>query len=158
MDLIFHILIYCIICSVYLFATLAINPRIWLHRMPKAITEKVEPRTANEKKLLIKLGIPFIIFTVVYPIIYAYINADGILKIIGIIFVYFLVFDLWDTIVLDIIIFCRITPRFLIIKGTEKSDYGEIKCHIEGGIKGVLLAIISSIILGSIIYLIKQII
>ncbi|MBN1274182.1 MAG: hypothetical protein JXB26_18110 [Candidatus Aminicenantes bacterium] len=155
MELIINVLIYCMICSVYLFATLAINPRIWMHRMPKAVTEKVEPRKKSERMLLTVLGIPFIIFTVIYPVTYAYRHADDLLRITGIIFVFFLVFDLWDTIILDLLIFCKITPGFIIIKGAEKSDYKEMKYHIDSGIKGGVLAIISSIVFGLAVYLAK---
>ena len=158
MKLTVNVLVYCVISSVYLFTTLAINPRIWMHRMPKAVTEKVEPRTKSERILLIILGIPFVVFTVAYPIIYAYMHAYDLLRLIGIIIVFFLVFDLWDTIILDLLVFCRITPEFIIIKGTEKSDYQEMKSHIDSGIKGVVLAVISSSVLGVIVYLIKQII
>jgi len=39
----------------------------------------------------------------------------------------------------------------------EKSDYQEMKSHIDSGIKRVQLAVISSIILGGIVYMIKLI-
>ena len=155
MLLVINLIIYCLILSIYLYFTLAVNPRIWMHRMPQAVIDKVEQRTKREKKLLVLLGIPFIIFTALYPFIYVFINYDELFDIIIIFFIFFLTFDIWDTLILDLLIFCTITPRFMIINGTQKEDYSNKRYHIISGVKGILISVVMSILFGFILYFIK---
>lgn len=155
MDLLFHIMIYCLVSSIYLYATLAINPRIWMHRMPRDVVQKVPPRTKSEKNLLILLATPFLVFTLLYPAIYAWTHSVSFWSSIFVYFAFFLAFDIWDTLILDVFIFCTITPKFIIIKGTKKEDYADRKYHLQSGLKGLWFVIIGSIVLGIVTYLIK---
>jgi hypothetical protein len=50
-------------------------------------------------------------------------------------------FAVWDTLVLDLLIFCKITPRFIIIDGTNREDYANLKYHLRSGAKGLVLSL-----------------
>ncbi len=54
MNLITHLLIYYVLLSILLYGSLAYSPRMWLHRMPPEVVEKVPLKTPTEKRLLLK--------------------------------------------------------------------------------------------------------
>lgn len=58
MSLIFHILIYLLTLSIFIYASLLLNPRIWLHRMPPAVRAKVNGKTLEEKRWFVIMGVP----------------------------------------------------------------------------------------------------
>jgi hypothetical protein len=155
MKLVLNLIIYCVILSVYLYLTLAINPRIWLHRMPPAVVKKVTPKNKKEKQLTVLYGLPFLIFMVGYPIYYVLKVGGSLFEIFGILLLFFIAFDLWDTLILDLLIFCTIKPRFIRINGTEKNDYSNKKYHISSGLKGIVMAIIFSVIISIILFFIR---
>jgi hypothetical protein len=130
---------------------------MWMHRMPKQVREKVKPRTKREMNLLVILGLPLLLFILIYPIVYVFDGDYSLRQTVSIPLLFFIGFNLWDTLVLDLIVFCRITPRFIIIQGTAKKDYREIKYHLISGVKGLIFSIIGSLVLGPIIYLLTHI-
>jgi hypothetical protein len=152
-----HIAIYCIAISTYLFFTIALNPRYWLHRLPKAMTEKVPPRTKKEIREITLLGIPFLAFMLAYPLWYAAANVSGWPMTVFVLFSFYAGFTVWDTLVLDLLLVCTITPRFMIIEGTSREDYKDKVYHLKGGLKGLVLSAAASLILGSLVYLAKLI-
>ncbi|MGC9312346.1 MAG: hypothetical protein ACP5IA_06600, partial [Sediminispirochaetaceae bacterium] len=81
MSLFSHILIYNLVLSVYLYATLALDPRMWLHRMPPEVVAKVPPKTASERRRLIPLGIPFLAVMAGYPVWYAASYAASLTRV-----------------------------------------------------------------------------
>jgi len=154
LSLPYHLLFYCLLLSVLLFGSLAINPRAWLHRMPPAVRRKVAPRSNREKRQLLFTGIPFLIVLIAYPVLYTVPLNAGHLKTFLIISAFFMAFDVWDTLVLDLWIFVRLTPRFLCVPGTEKEDYSDRRYHIRSGLKGLIFLLIAACLLSAIIALI----
>jgi hypothetical protein len=150
-----HLAIYFCIVSVLIFAVLLTKPRLWLHRMPPEVVTKVAPKTPAEKKAFLVFGIPLLLIMFGYPIGYAYITQDSLKEMIQTIFVFSAGFALWDTLVLDLIVFCTITPKAILIEGTTASDYKNKTYHLIAGAKGLIIAVISSIVLGYLLYLIK---
>lgn len=147
MNLITHLLIYNLIISVLLYASLAYNPRMWMHRMPPEVVRIVPPRTPAEKRLLLFFGIPFLLILVIYPIVYVLQQDAGFLENFLIFCAFFAGFAVWDTLVLDLLIFCKITPGFIIIPGTTRKDYAAMKYHLISGTKGFLISILASAVL-----------
>ncbi len=47
-------------------------------------------------------------------------------------------FAAWGILILDLLIFCKLTPGFVIIHGTEREDYSNMKYHLVSGAKGLL--------------------
>jgi len=155
LSLPYHLLFYCLLLSVLLFGSLAINPRSWLHRMPPAVRRKVAPRSNREKRQLLFTGTPFLISLIAYPVLYTVQLDADFLKTLVIITGFFLAFDLWDTLVLDLWVFCRLTPRFLRVPGTEKADYSDRRYHIRSGLKGLVFLSIAALSLSAFISLIS---
>jgi hypothetical protein len=155
MPLIIHLLIYNLVLSFLLYASLAYNPRMWLHRMPPEVIKKVPPKTPAEKRLLLtSVAIPFLFLLLAYPIIYVLQQPRDWFTYFWFLCAFFAGFAVWDTLVLDVLIFCKLTPRFIIIPGTERQDYGNMKYHLTSGAKGLGLSIVFSAILAAILILI----
>jgi hypothetical protein len=155
-QLAFQLLIYYLVLSILLYGSLAINPRMWLHRMPPAVVAKVPPKTAYEKKILLTTtAIPFLLLLLAYPVIYVLRKEGNWLSYFGILCAFFLGFDLWDTLILDLLIFCKLTPRFIIIAGTNRADYADMRYHLVSGFKGLVLSIAFSGVLATILYFTK---
>lgn len=68
---------------------------------------------------------------------------------------FFAGFALWDTLVLDLLIFCKLTPRFIVIPGTVREDYSNMKYHLVSGTKGVLISVVFSGVLAAILAFFK---
>lgn len=144
MNLLTHLIIYNLTISVILYASLAYNPRMWMHRMPPEVVRKVPPRTPGEKRLLWIFGVPFLLLLVIYPIVYVSQQDTGFLNTFLIFMAFFAGFAVWDTLVLDLLIFCTLTPRFVLMPGTERGDYANKKYHLASGAKGLVISIVFS--------------
>ncbi len=150
-----------IIASFLIIISLYINPRTWLQDYPKDIQAKVPPKTSFERRLSLLMGIPFILVLIIVPFfstltlkqqtgvsssfITLFINAFGVVFI----------FNLVDWLLLDWLMFCTITPKFLIIPGTEgMAGYKNYGFHFRGFIIGTVLSIGAALIFASVVFLI----
>jgi len=155
MNLLIHLIIYNLIASIFLYATLAYNPRMWLHRMPPEVLAKVTGKTPEEKRIFIYFALPFLLWRFAYPIVYVLGQHSTFLTDFLILCAFFAGFALWDTFVLDLLIFCKLTPRFIFIPGTVREDYSNMKYHLVSGTKGVLMSVVFSGALAAILTFIK---
>jgi hypothetical protein len=147
MNLFIHLLIYNFVISIFLYGSLAYNPRMWLHRMPPEVTAKVSEKTPQERKLFILFALPFLLWLFGYPILYVLQQDASLSTNFLMLLAFFAGFALWDTLVLDLLIFCKMTPRFVIIKGTSREDYSNMKYHLVSGAKGLVMSLVFSGIL-----------
>jgi hypothetical protein len=75
---------------------------------------------------------------------------SGSIHAFGVIFVY----NLIDWLILDWLIFCTITPGFLVIPGTEGMvEYKDYKFHFRGFLVGTGLSIFAGLIIGALVLL-----
>jgi hypothetical protein len=150
MELLLHLTLYNLVASIYLYASLAYNPRMWLHRMPPEVVAKVPGKTPEEKRMLAFVALPFLGWILGYPIIYVAQHQAGFLANFLVFCAFFAGFAIWDTLVLDLLIFCHLTPGFIIIPGTSREDYANMKYHLVSGAKGIVIALVFSGILAAI--------
>lgn len=156
MNLLAHLAIYNLAASIWLYGSLAYNPRLWLHRMPPEVRSKVTDKTPQEKKIFTGVAIPFLVLLFVYPIVYATQQGTDLWTSLWILLAFFSSFALWDTLVLDLLIFCKLTPRFVIIEGTLREDYSNMEYHLASGAKGLVMSAVFSAVLALIITLIRN--
>jgi hypothetical protein len=147
MNILTHLLIYNFVISIFLYGSLAYNPRMWLHRMPPEVTAKVPGKTPQERKLFILFALPFLLWLFGYPILYVLQQDASLSTNFLMLLAFFAGFALWDTLVLDLLIFCKMTPRFIIIEGTSREDYSNMKYHLVSGAKGLVMSLVFSGIL-----------
>lgn len=149
--------IFSLIGSLYLVGMLWYNPRLALNKgdYPDDVLAAVPPKTNEEKRLAIIVGVPYLIYAFAFPVIstIALNNSSGgnapfldlFLHMLVIIFF----FNLVDLLILDLWMFCTITPKFVVIPGTEgfpgyKDKGMHIRGHVKGSIFMVLLALLSA--------------
>ncbi|NHB67713.1 hypothetical protein [Perlabentimonas gracilis] len=152
MSLIFHILIYLITLSVFIYVSLLLKPRIWLHRMPPAVRAKVNGKTPEERRWFVILGVPLGLVFFFYPIAITALMYNQLHHILLSLFAFTAGFAIWDTLILDLLIFCGITPKPMIIEGTTKHDYKDKMYHLKSGAKGLVMAIVYSVVMGLLVY------
>jgi hypothetical protein len=144
MHFLTHLLIYNLAASVLIYGSLAYNPRLWLHRMPPEVRSKVPEKTDQERKIFLTIALPFLLLLFGYPIVYAFQEQKDLLSNFLVLSAFFAGFALWDTLVLDLLIFCTFTPRAIVIKGTSREDYSNTKYHLISGVKGLVMSILFS--------------
>ena len=157
MNLLFHLLIYNLAASILIYGSLAYQPRLWLHRMPPEVRSKVPPKKPGEKKLFLWIALPFVLLLFAYPIVYVIQEGINLATSFWLLLAFFAGFAVWDTLVLDILIFCMLTPRFILIDGTERADYSNMKYHLASGAKGLVMSVVFSGLLAWAISLMKNI-
>lgn len=146
------------IASLYLLAVLYLNPRLFLQDYPEDIQRAVPQKTKEEKRLSIMLGTPFLILLLLGPFISTLnlkFQGGGELSFFvafsqafGVVFI----FNLVDWLILDWLIFCTITPGFLIIPDTEgMAGYKDYSFHFRAFLAGTVLSIIAGLIMGALV-------
>ena len=152
-------LIISLIASVWLMFIMWVNPRIFLHDYPAGIQAKVSPKTKQEKQLSYWLGIPFILILIMGPLLSTFANEELVganfwmlwLFAAGLIFI----FNLIDWLVLDWLFFCTITPKIMVIPGSEgMQEYKDYRFHFIGFLKGMVFTIVGGLLIAGIVYLI----
>lgn len=136
-HIIFHGLVYFVIATGYLLLTMVtLSPRVWGYAdYSEEIKAKVPPQTAVEKRLAIVVGLPWFFFVFGYPIYSTYalkLKMGGeipfwVALLNALVLVALATFG--DLVLLDWGIVSRITPRFVIIPGTDASDYADFSHH-----------------------------
>jgi hypothetical protein len=150
-----------ILASISIFSILRFNPRLFLQDYPDEIQAVVLPKTDLEKRQSLIAGIPFLLILLAVPFISTLIlkrqSGDMIsffplfLNAFGVVFF----FNLVDLLVLDWLLFCFITPGFLVIPGTEgMQEYKDYGFHFRAFLIGTVLSITSGLVIaGVLVYL-----
>lgn len=150
-----------VVGSIYLLAMLWYNPRLSLNDLPEDIKNAVPPWSKKERIQSIVFGIPFFILVVTFPFFSTlalknqhdgnisffalFINAFGVIMI----------FNVVEVGVVDLLLLCKIRPKFMTIPGTEglagsKDYWHQIRAHLRGA---VLMAILCLIIAGVVYFI-----
>ncbi|MBN1262553.1 MAG: nitroreductase, partial [Anaerolineae bacterium] len=145
-NVLVHGAILSLVASAVLLITLRINPRLYLQDYPEIIQEAAPPKTPQEKRLALLLGIPFLLLLVAGPLLSTldlkrqsvaafwplFANAFGV----G------FFFNLVDLLVLDWLLFCTLTPAFMVIPGAEDlAAYKDYGYHFRAFLTGTLLSV-----------------
>ncbi|KMP29559.1 hypothetical protein [Bacillus wiedmannii] len=143
-----------IVLSVMILGSLYYNPRLSLTEYPKDIQKVVFPKSIYEKKQTIYFNIAYNAILFGTPVVSTYmlhkyeklLYIDAYLHTFGIL----MIFNLVDLFIIDWLIFCWITPRFVVIPSTEgMKGYKDYKFHLRGAIVGTqFLAIVSLFLAG----------
>ncbi|MBI9047169.1 MAG: hypothetical protein JEZ06_21965 [Anaerolineaceae bacterium] len=133
-----------IVTAYLLIMMMTINPRVWGYSdYSEAIKAKIAPQSKREKRLALFVGIPWMIFTFGFPIYSTYFlkaSLGGVIPFwLAFVNIFFLVFlaTAGDLVILDWLIVSKITPRFVIIEGTEEADYKDFSHHFRGHARAV---------------------
>lgn len=132
--------------SVIAVGGLMYNARLFLNKgdYPDDVLAAVPPKTKQEQRQAIILGVPFFLlmlgFLVYSALSYKSAAGGGVSfwLLSGHVFLVMMIPFLWDLIVLDWLMFCTITPSFVVIPGSEGfAGYKDYKFHLKGHTKGL---------------------
>ena len=159
-----HSLIYSIPASIHLVILLMIDNRMFLSEgdYPDDVLAAVPPRTKEETRKAAILSAPWFLWSLGFPVWSAlqYAAQSGIKPPFWTIslhaFLIFFSFWLVDLLVLDILMFATITPKFVVIPGTEGfPGYKKIDWHLRGHFqKGLPILLFLGLAAGGLVWLV----
>ncbi len=134
------------------------NPRLMLGDYPVAIQQKAPPKTTLERRQSLIVGIPFLVLLVAIPFIstLTFKHEQSITSLLPLFLHAFgvaLTFNLFDLLVLDWLLFCYLTPKFMVIPGTEgMAAYKDYGFHFRGAVTGTVFSAIAGLVIAGIVY------
>jgi hypothetical protein len=153
--------IYIALATLLLVGLVLYNPRLMLQDYPPAIQQVVPPKTEAERRLSIRLGLPFLLALLIYPIYATFVHqarsagGTGFVALWQYAFGLAFAFNLWDWLVLDWLVFCTITPKAFVIPGSEGHPaYKDYFFHFRGFLIGTVFSAVLGLIAAGIVLLI----
>jgi len=159
MNILPTIIIYGIPCSfilsIVILAMLLYNPRLLLQDYPKDVQQKVPPKTPAEKRASAAWATVIFLVMLAFPLAAAlsakatqYNFLAVFLSAFGVAFL----FNLVDLLIMDWLIVCTITPKFLVIPGTEgMAGYKNYAMHFKGFLIGAGVSVVLSLLLATLV-------
>jgi hypothetical protein len=152
-----HGLFFGAVATGYLFVfMISASPRIWGYSdYPQAVKNKVPPQTRKEKTLGALLGLPWFVFVLGFPVFSTYALKSKLggeipyLAALSNFLGLFLLATIGDLVVLDWLVISKMTPRFVIIPGSEEADYKDFSHHFKGHAKGAVIMIFLAVALAA---------
>jgi hypothetical protein len=154
--------LFAVLGGIYVMGMMRLNPRLFLSKndLPPDILAAVPPKTDSEKRLALILGIPFLIAIVAVPLVSTLQfqeqvgNHAALLNLFLHAFTILMIFNLFDLIVLDGIIFCAITPRFVVVPGTEGlAGYKDYGFHLRQHARSVPYMALAALVIAIVVWL-----
>lgn len=139
-----------------------VNPEIWVNDYPPEIRSRYGPvseRTRGQRR----------VFAILFMLVLAGVVALFLQRLyqaerltFGYVFLgtwtVLMVFNLFDLLVLDWLIFVRIRPAFIVLPGTEgMSAYGDTGFHFRGFLIGSVMTFAVSLLIAGITVLVLQV-
>lgn len=151
MMLIAHVVIYNTLLAAALFFLVSRNPRYMMQDYPKEITALVPQKTPEEKRASLRYGFPFLALLLAYPLALALHDTlvlnRSFIDTFSTVIILMMSFNLFDLLIIDWLIFCTITPRFMVIPGTEgHPGYRNYRFHARAFAKGTVFTIVASLV------------
>lgn len=147
------------IASIFILITFRLNPRLWLQDYPPDIQDLIPPKTGKEKQISLIVGIPFFILLFTIPLISTWMvktqhTGESSFTLLAVhAFGVAFVFNLVDLLVLDWLIFCLITPKFIVLPGSEGAKgYKDYWFHFRGFLVGTGFSIVLGLVVGAIVF------
>jgi hypothetical protein len=154
--------LFSIVGGIYILAMMRLNPRLFLNKgdMPPDILAAVPPKTDDEKRQALILGIPFLIGIIAVPFVSTLqfrqqTGIDGrFLHLFLHPFAILTIFNLFDLLILDLLLFCRITPRFMVVPGSEGlAGYKDFGFHLRQHARSVPFMALGALLIAMIVSL-----
>jgi hypothetical protein len=109
-----------VLASIFLLVLLRLNPRLFLQHYPREIREIVPPKSQREQRLSIVLGL--LIGTAGVPVLLwrtATVGGPSFWERFAYAFGVLFVFNVVDLLILDWLIVCWFSPRWVVLPGTK---------------------------------------
>ena len=138
-------ILYVSLASVCLLAVVLYSPRLLLNDYPPAIRAMVPAKTTAERRASIVIGLPFLLVLFGFPIYAAFAIRSaqhaGFFAVWAYVSGIVFAFNVWDWLAIDWLLFCAITPTWVVIPGTEGHPaYQDYFFHFTGFLKGTVFS------------------
>ena len=146
--------IYVAVVTLLLVGLVLYNPRLMLQDYPPAIKAIVPPKTETEKRQSTLLGMPFLLALLVLPFVFVFrLDETSFLALFAYAFGIVWVFNIWDWLVLDWLVFCTLTPKMFVIPGSEGHPaYKDYAFHFRGFLIGTVFSLVMGLIVATAAY------
>lgn len=139
-----------LLVSAIILGSLMYNARLWLQDYPKAIREKVPPLSAVEKRQRAVVAVLFmgVLFG---GLLLTALQLRGRALSFGeaylLFFIMLFIFNLFDALVIDLLIITVFKPRFVILPGAEGMEYlfNDYRKHVGDFLKGIVFCAVASL-------------
>jgi len=161
LDAVIKGLIWSVLWIIYVYVIVTKYPWQMLHEYPKDIQKASvlqEPTTEQKKnaKLFGTIG-SLVIFgaLITFGLIRFAGSRESYGKVLLYIFIIAMIWNIADLLIMDWLIICRITPKWVVIPGTEGcSGYKDYFFHFKGFLIGCVYTGIMSLLISGVCYLI----
>jgi hypothetical protein len=150
-------IVFSLLFSALLLVMVRINPEMMLNDYPPDIKARYGPaseKTKQQRKpfiilfFLIMFGVPLLSILRLDQMVAGF---PSFLEVFVNIFTLFLVFNIVDLLILDLLIFCAITPKFIVLPGTEgMAGYKDYGFHFRGFLIGCAICLVSGLVFAGI--------
>lgn len=148
----------CVLLGALILLMVSRNPRLMLQDYPKDVQAAVPGKTPTERRQTLYWSVPFWLVFLGFPLAAALTvkMAQGSLLMIGVAaFSVGMLVNLFDWLVLDWLIFCTLTPAFVVIPGTAGfAGYKDYGMHFRGFLIGTVIFAAISAIIAAVVFLV----
>ena len=156
-------LIWSVMWSVYVFLILKFYPFSMLHDYPKdiqaaaAIDKPSKPQEQAAKRFGAVGGLIIFGVLLAFGLLHFYSEQTSFLHVLKYIFIIAMTWNVVDLLVMDWLIVCTITPKWIVIKGTEDcKGYKDHFFYFKGFLIGCVYTTIMALLFSGIDYAILQ--
>lgn len=148
----FIMVLYNVLACLSLLWLVSRNPRYMMQDYPPEITAGIPARTDAEKQAAMRYGLPFLLILAGFPLliglVFKFLGPVSFIELWLRIFVLMFSFNLVDLVILDWLIFCSLTPSFMVLLGTEgHPGYKNYRFHFIDFLKGTLIVLTVSLVI-----------
>lgn len=144
------------VLTVIMIISAAITPDMWVGDYPPDIKEKFGPMSGRASRLRPYVAAVFFLAVLAIPLIGLFslqttLGSISFLAALAFSSLVLLVFNVFDLLVLDWLLFCTIQPRAMVLAGTEgMAAYRDYRFHFVGFLKGLGFCAVGGIVIASI--------
>jgi hypothetical protein len=142
--------------SLFLLAIGLRNPRVMLQDFPEDVQRAVPPKTPAERRETVYWTVPFALVLFGLPLAAAIVarQQQPDLSLLGaflVPFVALVLFNLFDLLVVDWLLFCTVRPSFMALPGTEgMAGYRDYGLHFRGFLIGIGISLVASALIAAV--------
>jgi hypothetical protein len=141
-----------------------IAPDMWVGDYPPDIKEKYGPMSPAARQSRLYITVPFFLVMLVLPILALFrlerLTGEPVdfVSAFLTVFLILLIFNLFDLLILDWLVFVTLQPKVMVLPGTEgMAGYRDYRFHFIGFLKGIGFCIFGGLLVAG-IWLIIQLI
>ncbi len=136
-----------VVISLLILAIVWYEPRMMLHHYPAGIRKRITPMDKRERRLALASAFVSLPLAVGVPIIAALTLRLASVEAFILAFGISIFIQLVDLVLIDWLLFCTVTPSFMVIPGTEGApEYKDYRHHAVGFLKGLPLAVFTGLL------------